>query len=193
MRGVDASHHQGDIDWPRVARDDIAFAYLKASEGSTFADPRFAENAESAREAGLRVGGYHYFSLCSPGAAQADHFVEVLRGAGADAGPATMPPAVDLEIQGQCSTPPGRDDLLAQVRTFLDDVEEATGSRVVVYEYPDFEEKYRFADELQRRQWVRRLGDTPPDRAWWIWQRADDASIDGIDGPADLNLIRELP
>jgi len=28
--GVDVSNHQGDIDWPLLARTDIAFAYLKA-------------------------------------------------------------------------------------------------------------------------------------------------------------------
>ncbi|HEX2068810.1 MAG TPA: GH25 family lysozyme, partial [Actinomycetota bacterium] len=31
--GIDVSHHQGRIDWPRVAADDISFAYIKASEG----------------------------------------------------------------------------------------------------------------------------------------------------------------
>ncbi len=186
VRGIDASHHQGDIDWVRVAGDRVGFAYLKASEGSTFTDPRFVENVAGARRAGLRVGGYHYFSLCSPGAPQGEHFAETLEAAGRS----TLPPAVDLELQGQCATPPARPDLLAEVRAFLEVVEEATGRRVVVYEFPDLEEEYRLADELGRRQWVRRLGDVPPARDWWIWQRADDATVAGVDGPVDLNLAR---
>ena len=36
MRGIDVSHHQGAIDWRAVARDDVAFAYIKASEGRDF-------------------------------------------------------------------------------------------------------------------------------------------------------------
>jgi lysozyme len=51
--GVDVSNHQGDIDWPRLARTDIAFAYIKASEGGDFRDRRFAANWEGARKAGL--------------------------------------------------------------------------------------------------------------------------------------------
>ncbi|RVB51021.1 GH25 family lysozyme, partial [Mesorhizobium sp. M7A.F.Ca.CA.001.06.1.1] len=33
LRGIDVSHHQGRIDWPRVAADDVAFAVIKATEG----------------------------------------------------------------------------------------------------------------------------------------------------------------
>ncbi|TIP02222.1 MAG: lysozyme, partial [Mesorhizobium sp.] len=33
IRGIDVSHHQGRIDWPRVAADDVVFAIIKATEG----------------------------------------------------------------------------------------------------------------------------------------------------------------
>ncbi len=185
VRGVDASHHQGAIDWVRVRRDRISFAYLKATEGSSFTDPRFVVHARAAKQAGLRVGGYHYFTLCSPGAPQAEHFVDVLEEAGAS----SLPPAIDLELLGNCSDPPARDALLREVRDFIDVVERRTGQRIVVYAYPDFESRYRIATVLERQQWVRRIGSTPPDRDWWIWQRDDRATIDGITGPADLNVM----
>ena len=185
VRGVDASHHQGAIDWVRVRRDRIDFAYLKASEGSSFTDPRFVANARAARKAGLRVGGYHYFSLCSPGAPQAAHFADVLASAPAR----TMPPAVDLELLGSCSDPPAREELLGEIGAFVDEVERSTGQRVVVYAYPDFEDRYQVRAAIDRRLWVRRIGSTPPAGDWWIWQRDDSASIDGIEGPADLNVM----
>ncbi len=184
-RGVDASHHQGAIDWERVRRDGISFAYVKATEGSSFTDPRFVEHARSARRAGLRVGGYHYFTLCSAGAPQAEHFAEVLEVA--DAG--SLPPAIDLELLGNCSDPPPREDLLREVRAFIDVVEQRTDQRIVVYAYPEFESRYQIATVLERRQWVRRIGSIPPTREWWIWQRDDRASIDGISLPADLNVM----
>jgi len=184
-RGVDASHHQGRIDWQRVAGDRIGFAYLKATEGSTYTDPTFVDHARAARRAGLRVGGYHYFSTCSPGAPQATHFAEVLAAAPAR----TMPPAIDLELLGNCADPPPRTDLLRELRVFLDEVEHRTRQRVVVYAYPDFEDRYRVRAALDRRLWVRRIGDTPPAGEWWLWQRDDQATIDGIDGPADLNVL----
>ena len=185
VRGVDVSHHQGQVDWQRVRRDRIGFAYLKATEGSGFTDPLFQAGARAARSAGLRVGGYHYFSLCSPGAPQAEHFASVL-----DTAPArSMPPAVDLELLGNCADPPPRPELLGQVRAFIDEVEQRTGQQVVVYAYPEFEARYRFAGALDRRQWVRRIGNRPPTRDWFIWQKDDQAVIDGISGPADLNVM----
>lgn len=186
VRGVDASHHQGEIDWRRVRGDRIEFAYLKATEGSGFVDPRFVANARAARAAGLRVGGYHFFSTCSPGAPQARHFVRVLRSAPAD----SMPPAVDLELLGNCAEPPPRPRLLAEVEAFLRIVERATRQQAVVYAYPDFEARYGFAEALDRRQWVRRIGPVAPKRPWFIWQRDDRARIAGFSTPADLNVMR---
>jgi lysozyme len=68
--GIDVSHHQGVIDWERVANDGISFAYMKATEGNEFVDERFADNWRGAANAGLDRGAYHYFPLCSPGAAR---------------------------------------------------------------------------------------------------------------------------
>ncbi len=30
IRGIDVSHHQGPVDWQKVAADDVAFVYLKS-------------------------------------------------------------------------------------------------------------------------------------------------------------------
>lgn len=185
-RGIDASHHQGAIDWAAVAGDGIAFAYLKASEGTSYTDPTFAGHRTEAQRQGIRVGGYHYFQLCSSGVEQAAHFVSVLGSVG---GPEDLPPAVDLELAGSCAAPPARAVLLDEVRAFLQQVEAATGRRPVVYLYPELEERYGVAGELgDYRQWVRSL-DGPPDREWWIWQQTDSGSVDGIAGPVDVNLM----
>lgn len=186
VRGVDASHHQGPIDWEAVAGDGIAFAYLKATEGTGFVDPRFAEHRREARAAGLRVGGYHYFQLCTPGGEQARHFADVL----GELRPRELPPALDLELAGSCGTPPPRAQLLAEVRAFLEVLEARTGRRTVLYLYPELEQRYALAGEIARPQWVRRLGDVPPDRPWWIWQRSQTGSVAGVAGDVDLNVMK---
>ncbi len=184
--GIDASHHQGAINWRAVADDGITFAYLKATEGTSYTDPTFAQHRAEALDRGLRVGGYHYFQLCSSGAEQAAHFASVL-------GDLTegnlLPGAVDLELAGSCPTPPARAVLLAEVRTFLKQVEAMTGREPVVYLYPEFEEEYDVAGELgDYRQWVRSL-DGRPDRKWWIWQQTDSGSVAGIAGAVDVNVM----
>lgn len=188
LRGVDVSHHQGEIDWPRVADDGISFAYLKATEGSTFTDPRFAANWAGATQAGLRVGAYHYFTLCSPAQPQADHYLAALASVGA--GPRSLPPVVDLELIGNCDPPPARPAMMAAAVDFIARVEEATGRRVVVYAHPDFERTYDLLDVLDRRRWVRRTGTRPPPGEWWLWQRSDRAQVDGISTPVDLDVMR---
>ena len=186
LRGIDASHHQGAIDWEAVARDGISFAYLKASEGTSYTDPTFAQHRREALDVGLRVGGYHYFQLCSSGAEQAAHFASVLGDLG---GSNQLPPAVDLELAGSCPTPPARAALLTEVRTFLERVEAATGREPVVYLYPELEARYGFAAELgDHRQWVRSL-EGRPTREWWIWQQTDSGSVSGIAGPVDVNVM----
>ena len=184
--GIDASHHQGAINWRAVANDGITFAYLKATEGTSYTDPTFAQHRAEALDLGLRIGGYHYFQLCSSGAEQAAHFASVLGDLGAGN---LLPGAVDLELAGSCATPPPRDVLLTEVRTFLEQVEAMTGREPVVYLYPEFEEEYGVAGELgDYRQWVRSL-DGRPDREWWIWQQTDSGSVTGVAGPVDVNVM----
>ena len=35
VRGVDVSKYQGEIDWPVLAEQEISFAFIKATEGSS--------------------------------------------------------------------------------------------------------------------------------------------------------------
>lgn len=187
VEGIDVSHHQGPIDWGLVAAAGIRFAYLKATEGTGFTDPRFAAHRAAAVRAGVAVAGYHYFQLCSDGAAQAEHFLDVL---GDQPGGTTRlaPPALDLELAGSCATPPPRASLLAQVRAFLRTVDERLGTTTLVYLYPDFEERFGFAPDLAGHpQWVRRLGDRPPARDWAVWQYDDRGSVPGVRGGVDRN------
>ncbi len=73
---IDVSHHNGPIDWPAVAAAGIALAFVKASQGTGFADPRFAANRRGAAAAGILVVPYH-FLVRGEAEAQARHFLAV--------------------------------------------------------------------------------------------------------------------
>lgn len=85
IAGIDVSHYQGRIDWERVRKDSIQFAILKASEGTTFVDGQFARNRREAAKHGVLLGAYH-FVRAGQGAAQARHFLELLRRTGGTEG-----------------------------------------------------------------------------------------------------------
>ena len=53
--GLDISHHQGKIDWEKLAEENpkeapISFIYMKASEGSDHKDTRFDTNWQKAKK-----------------------------------------------------------------------------------------------------------------------------------------------
>lgn len=72
---VDVSMYQGDIDWLAVPCP----AIIKATEGATYTDPRFAQNQAGARATGKAMGWYHFLSSQSAGDAQAQHFLATVQ------------------------------------------------------------------------------------------------------------------
>jgi lysozyme len=183
--GIDVSNHQGTIDWPAVAGDDITAVYMKATEGQTFVDKRFAENWAGAASAGLRRGAYHFFSLCSPGAAQAANFLRVV-----PKDPEALPPALDLEW-GTCEDRPDKATFQREVTAFIQTVEREVGKPVVLYALSSFTATYPVPEQFVRDRWVRRLFKRPERPGWSIWQVSSRAQVQGIGGPVDLNVWRD--
>jgi lysozyme len=182
--GIDVSNHQGTIDWEDVASDGVSSAYVKATEGDDFVDKRFAENWSGAASAGIARGAYHFFTLCSSGAAQAANFLRVLP---TDA--QALPPAVDLEYSG-CTQRPDQATFQRELQTFIDTVERTVGKRVVVYAMPSFTKTYPLLDAWTPDRWVRRLFRRPADDNWIVWQASDRGRVKGITEPVDIDVWR---
>jgi lysozyme len=183
--GIDVSAHQGEIDWTAVAGDDIGFAYVKATEGSDFTDRRFRVNWTGAHRAGLRRGAYHFYSLCSSGEAQALHFLSV-----AVPDPAALPPAVDLELAGNCRSRPQPDELRRELRIFLTTVETAWHQQVLLYLGDDFEAEYSIRDHVDRSLWQPSFLRRPDGDNWVIWQVSGFSRVAGVSGRVDLDVGR---
>lgn len=184
LRGIDVSHHQGTIDWRAVAADDVAFAYLKASEGGDHRDRRFERNRRDARAAGLAVGAYHFFTWCKPGAEQARNFL-----AAAAPDPQSLPPAVDLEFGGNCGRSPDGAELRRELDTYLAQVEAAYGQPALLYVTPEFFAAHQ-RDLPKRALWRRAIVSRPDaSAAWALWQYHNRGRVDGIQGPVDLNVF----
>jgi lysozyme len=186
VRGVDVSHHQGPIDWEALAADEVAFAYVKASEGATWRDTMFERNWREARQAGLAVGAYHFFTLCRPGRVQAANFL-----AAAPRPPNALPPAVDLEFGGNCGARPDGPAMRRELDDFLTRVEARAGKRAVLYVTAEFVHEYGCF--LPRRALWRRSIARHPKRPWAVWQYHNRGEAAGVAGPVDLNVFAEGP
>jgi lysozyme len=183
--GIDVSHHQGIILWSKVAADGISFAYIKATEGGDFIDPQFAMNWAEAAAAGVDRGAYHFFTLCTPGMEQARNFLEVVKPS-ADA----LPPAVDLELTGNCSDPQDPGTIRRELANFIEVVESVTGRQVVLYVRDDFRDRYPVEEWFERAAWRFRFLRRPGE-GWAIWQVSSFSVVDGIDGRVDLDVMSE--
>lgn len=192
LEGIDVSHYQGVIDWEGVRAAGKRFAYCKASEGATLADPSFERNMAGARAADLRAGAYHFLAAGSSGEAQARHFLQASKPCWSD-----LPPMLDVEIAGKAESPSA---LWARVRAWCALVWAAPGARQpIIYTMPSLARAYhaaQVAPELAAHPlWVAHWGVSAPLvpkpwQDWLIWQKTNKGRVAGIRGTVDLNVAR---
>lgn len=191
VHGTDVAKYQGNVDWKKLKREGIAFAYIKATEGGDRVDERFAENWREARAAGMPHGAYHFYYFCRPAIEQARWFIEHVPD-----DPHALPPALDMEwnpASPSCKLRPDPAAVYADMRIFLNAVEKHYGKRPIIYTTVDF-----FRDnDLERFRgypfWVRSVAGHPDDRfagvPWRFWQYTGTGIVPGIDGDADINTF----
>ena len=187
MKGVDVNGAKGAIDWRRVRAAGFEFAFLKATEGRTFADERFAFNRRAARAAGLTVGAYHFARPDNNSPEdEAEHFLRVARPVHGE-----LLPVLDWETD-----PPAA----AWALRFLTAVEEAIGAAPILYSFPDFLRRTGHLGDFHRFPlWYSRFGpndgrvhpaEPPPGFRFAVHQFTSAGRVDGIDGHADLDLLK---
>ena len=185
--GIDISHHQGDIDWEKLGKENpaeapIQFVYMKATEGSDHKDTRFDKNWNGAKNAGILRGAYHYFSTTSTGLAQAKMFINTVKLEKGD-----LPPMVDIE-----EIPENKKQFIEEVKIFIAKIEEHYGVMPIIYSGKKYKEKYlsdKFFDRFPT--WIAHYytEKLEVDSEWLIWQCTDKGEISGIRHKVDLNVF----
>ena len=128
--GVDVSNHQGEIDWDVLMKQEIDFAFIKATEGATYIDPYFKKNWEAAVDAGIRVGAYHFFRFEFSGENQAKSFCNNVPHLDN-----MLPPVVDVEYYGEYKSKKDLDipKIKEELRAFIDILEKEYGMKPIIY------------------------------------------------------------
>lgn len=187
IHGIDVSHHQGNINWEKVAdaeinKEPVAFVVIKATEGKSFLDDNFNDNFFNARKYGLVRGAYHFFSPSVSGLEQAEHYLHHVH---LDVG--DMPPILDIEESGNL-TP---EKLRKEALTWLKEVEDCYGVPPIVYTGLKFKRKFLSTPEFDRYPfWIARyyVKEVDYEGPWRFWQHTDLGRIDGIKGPVDFDV-----
>ena len=178
VKGVDVARYQGTVDWELMASQHIRFVFAKATEGATLQDPMFENNILSSRRHGVYAGAYHYMTMTSSGLAQANNFLDVITRYSMD-----LPPALDFEI-----SPPANDgdktEVIREAKMFLDEVEERTGVKPIIYATYESYNAYLINDFSEYALWLRDLLRPPrtkDGRNWLFWQYCNRGRLKGFD------------
>jgi GH25 family lysozyme M1 (1,4-beta-N-acetylmuramidase) len=140
LSGVDIADYQhpsgAAITWAQVAKTQ-SFAVIKATESTTYTNPYERGDVAGARQAGVRIGLYHFArpsllngSATADAVAEANYFsnqINAITGA-------QLPPTLDLEETGGLTVA----QLVSWTSAFLTRVQADTGRRPMIYTGPYF-------------------------------------------------------
>ena len=195
-RGIDIAKYQHPygavIDWPAAKRSGVSFAYVKATESTTYVNPWYADDAPRARANGLQVGAYDFVRPALPLSTAVDQANYFLRTIGDQRRTLALPPALDLEVTGGLS----RGDLTAWAQLWLDEVRARTGRRPVLYTFPYFADHSIYGAALKNASlWIATYGHPVASPIpggfsdYQLWQDSSSGSYPGIAAAVDTDIF----
>lgn len=185
--GIDVSRYQGTINWDAVRNDrNVSYVYLKATEGASHVDVRYHYNLNGARQAGLSVGCYHFFSPTTDAETQFKNFTSVVNLDEQD-----LIPIIDVETVGRSNIKRFRERL----SKFLRLVEQHYGIQPIIYTSVNFYNKYLAGRFSGYKYMIARYGDVEPslidDAEFVMWQFTANGRINGISGAVDRSRFMD--
>ena len=191
IQGIDISKWQGSIDWQAVRGAGTRFVFIKATEGGDFVDPKFLDNWNGARAAGVARSAYHFVYWCRPAHEQVMWFTQHI-----PQDPDALPPVLDVEWNSHSKTCPQRipkEQAMEKIRLMLAELERHTGKRPVIYTDIPFHEEVLEGEFNDYVYWIRSTAAEPSvryrDRDWGFWQFTTTGRVPGIAGNVDRNAF----
>ena len=184
VHGIDVSHYQNKIHWDSIAMQGFQFAFVKATEGTTYYDSLFPKNWQALAEVPIIRGAYHFYRPQEPPAQQLNHYLNVTHLQIGD-----LPPVLDVELLDGVN----KIKLISGMMTWLYLAEVKTGLKPIIYTSFKFYNKYLAGYFDEYPIWIARYSSRRPflmdERPWTFWQYGNRGKVQGIRGPVDLNVF----
>jgi GH25 family lysozyme M1 (1,4-beta-N-acetylmuramidase) len=185
--GIDVSNWQGYINWDAVANAGVSFAFCKATEGTSFADPWFNFNYSEMYRVGLYRGAYHFGHPAYSAYDQAGFFIDTVQPASGD-----LQMVLDIEVSD------GRSP--AQVWQWIQDfiycITAWSGGPGIIYSGYYFwrDQVGNPLNNLNCPLWIPSWGSSSPLvppawSTWSFWQYSSTGHVAGVNGNCDLNYF----
>jgi GH25 family lysozyme M1 (1,4-beta-N-acetylmuramidase) len=161
--GIDVSSYQGVVDWVSFRKVKRSFAYVKATEGTSYRNPYFSSQFGGAKTADMYVGAYHFANPGGKsGKAQATYFVKY-GGAWRKDG-RTLPGVLDIEYNpygGNTCYGLSKKKMVAWINDFVVTYKKLTTRDAVIYTTADWwsrctgnTTRFRYTNPLWVARWT---------------------------------------
>ena len=188
-KGIDVSHHNGDINWEKVKKDGVDYAIIRCGYGNDeeYQDDKYwLENVKECEKYDIPYGVYIYSYAESEKNVESeiDHVLRCLKEANASP---DYPVYYDLEdkVVAAC----GRTKIIKWAEKFCAAIEKA-GYRAGIYASLYWWNTYLNDDKLDKyEKWVAQWNNKCTYSDYYsMWQCTSDGSISGIKGRVDVNF-----
>ncbi|MBE5971640.1 MAG: glycoside hydrolase [Lachnoclostridium sp.] len=186
LRGVSVSKWQGDVNWGKVAADDISFALIRMGsfgyEGEYTMDPTYDTNMREAKANGVHTTPYVYLQTRTVEEAKAAARYALEKAVPYDI---TYPLAVDVESQYIMDL--SKQELTDVVNAFCQVIEEA-GYTPIIYSSHNYFTTEMDIEQFKYDLWVARYGGDHNLKGRTMWQSTDSGKVNGINGNVCLEF-----
>jgi GH25 family lysozyme M1 (1,4-beta-N-acetylmuramidase) len=123
IQGLSVSRYQTSVNFTEAHNMGLQYSFIKATEGTTYADPKFSAHYAAATKAGFLLGSAHTAQpFSSSGSTQAQFFLS--NGGGWNNDSMTLPGLLDLG--GECTGMDAK-TTVDWIRAFGEEYEKTTG------------------------------------------------------------------
>ena len=183
--GIDVSHNNGQVNWEEVKKSGIDFAIIRVGFGQDFIsqdDRCFERNVSECERLGIPYGVYlySYAENTENASSEADHMLRLIKGHNV-----TYGVWYDIEEEKEDV------DYVNIAITFCDKIKANGYSKVGIYSSLSwFNTKLSDGRLDSYLKWVAQWNtQCDYNKPYMIWQYSSTGSINGIEGPLDLDII----
>ena len=193
-KGIDVSRHQGEIDWQQVAADGVEYAFIRVGNrgygtGKLVEDEYFEQNITGALSAGIKVGVYFYTQAINE-----EELMEEANFVLEKIAPYRIECPVVFDVEKVSGDDGRMNSLTVEERTnltllFCQTIENA-GYKPMIYHNMEMGTLLIDLAKLENYdKWFAYYNaDFYYPYQYEIWQYTDNGTVNGIDGPVDLNI-----
>ena len=196
-KGIDVSGFQNDINWEKVRKAGVDFAFIRAgyrgsSTGKLMEDTTFKKNIKGATKAGVKVGVYFFTQATTEKEAreEANYTIKLIKASGCKV---NLPIVIDTEA----GVGKARADKLSKeqrtkvIKAFCDEVKKKGYTPMIYASTSWLNNKLDMSKLKGYYVWCAQYNKTCTYKGQYqCWQYTSSGKVDGIKGRVDMNKFK---